>query len=322
MGTPVYMSPEQCRGAGAVDSRADIYSMGCILYQLVCGHPPFVAEGAGEIIAAQLYAEPQPLASLVPEIPRELDIVVARCLAKLPKDRPQTMEEVAIGLGGTLSHPPVGPKSFPIIAVRTSHTMSSPGKRNILIGGAVAALAVVGGITAATLGARSPAAEVVSAAAPEPAPAPPPDVKPLVAPEPAPVAPAVPEPAPAPPPPVPAAAPVPTTINLKLFSDPAGAEIYRVADGIKLGVTPLDQQMQRSDGFAVFTVKLAGYEDARIELPADKDGEMAVTLTKIVAAAPRVTRNVKRPEEPAAAPAKPAAKPGAINDGALDPFAK
>src|SRR5262249_22533545 len=54
MGTPHFMSPEQCRGAGQVDQRADVYSLGCVLFTIVVGRPPFEAEGAGELIAMHL----------------------------------------------------------------------------------------------------------------------------------------------------------------------------------------------------------------------------------------------------------------------------
>src|SRR5205085_5970230 len=60
MGTPTYMSPEQCKGTGDVDHRADLYSIGCIFYELICGRPPFTSEGAGELIGAHLYVEPEP----------------------------------------------------------------------------------------------------------------------------------------------------------------------------------------------------------------------------------------------------------------------
>jgi tRNA A-37 threonylcarbamoyl transferase component Bud32 len=95
MGTPVYMSPEQCRGAGYVDHRSDLYSLGCVLYHLLVGRPPFDGEGVGEIIAAHL-REPAPVPSaLAPGVPPAVDALVARCLAKQPEARFATAAELA-----------------------------------------------------------------------------------------------------------------------------------------------------------------------------------------------------------------------------------
>src|SRR5450755_2343770 len=95
MGTPRYMSPEQCRGAGAVDHRADLYSIGCIMYELLCGVPPFVAEGAGELIAMHLFVEPEPARSIEPGITHEAEELIASLLEKDPAKRPQTAAELA-----------------------------------------------------------------------------------------------------------------------------------------------------------------------------------------------------------------------------------
>ena len=62
LGTPTYMSPEQCRGNGIVDHRADHYALGCMMYEAIAGRPPFIADGPGEVIAAHLFATPAPLA--------------------------------------------------------------------------------------------------------------------------------------------------------------------------------------------------------------------------------------------------------------------
>ena len=88
MGTPTYMAPEQCRGAGAVDHRADLYALGCVAYQMMCGQPPFVTDGVGDLIARHLYFVPQPMRSLCPEIPADVDDLVLSLLQKDPAARP------------------------------------------------------------------------------------------------------------------------------------------------------------------------------------------------------------------------------------------
>ena len=93
MGTPVYMSPEQCRGVpGEVDHRTDIYSMGIILYQMLCGRPPFTSEGLGDILVSHLTRAPQPLRALAPEVPARVERAVLAALEKDKEKRPPTME--------------------------------------------------------------------------------------------------------------------------------------------------------------------------------------------------------------------------------------
>jgi eukaryotic-like serine/threonine-protein kinase len=94
MGTPSYMSPEQCRGAGDVDHRTDIYSLGCVLFQLVTGRVPFIAPTPGEMIASHLRQEPPVPSSLVAGLSPALDALIARCLAKDPEQRFATMTEL------------------------------------------------------------------------------------------------------------------------------------------------------------------------------------------------------------------------------------
>ncbi|HMG19724.1 MAG TPA: protein kinase, partial [Kofleriaceae bacterium] len=108
MGTPVYMSPEQCRGLVEVDHRSDIYSLGCVLFHLLTGRPPFDGEAPGDIMSAHI-REPAPVASSrAPEIAPSIDALVMRCLAKAPAERFQTMLELTAALGAVLQQLPGG----------------------------------------------------------------------------------------------------------------------------------------------------------------------------------------------------------------------
>ena len=106
MGTPPYMSPEQCRGAATIDRRTDLYALGCVLYELLCGRPPFSARSAGEIIAHHLYFRPRSPREHDPRIPRAVEDLVLWLLQKNPERRPGTaaqvaavIDEIAIGDG-------------------------------------------------------------------------------------------------------------------------------------------------------------------------------------------------------------------------------
>jgi serine/threonine protein kinase len=95
MGTPTYMSPEQCRGTGIVDARADLYSLGCIYYELLCGRPPFNEIGAGELIGAHLFVEPPPPTHFNSGISPDSNALIMALLQKRPEQRPQTATDLA-----------------------------------------------------------------------------------------------------------------------------------------------------------------------------------------------------------------------------------
>jgi serine/threonine-protein kinase len=95
MGTPRYMSPEQCHGAKDVDHRADIYALGIIAYEALCGRPPFVADGAGPTISMHLADPPPKLSDLNPTLPRRLELAVMKALEKEPARRYESMAEMA-----------------------------------------------------------------------------------------------------------------------------------------------------------------------------------------------------------------------------------
>jgi serine/threonine-protein kinase len=93
IGTPTYMAPEQCRGV-AIDHRADLYALGCVIYELCCGRPPFLGEGTGDVLAAHIHLPVPPMAPHSPDLPAAVEQLVRRLLAKVPADRVQSAEEL------------------------------------------------------------------------------------------------------------------------------------------------------------------------------------------------------------------------------------
>jgi serine/threonine protein kinase len=97
VGTPEYMAPEQIEGK-KVDARADVYSLGCVLYKMLVGRSPFSGEDDVQVLYRQLHEPPQPPSTLVPGIPTSVDQVLARALAKAPTDRYPDTRELAHAL--------------------------------------------------------------------------------------------------------------------------------------------------------------------------------------------------------------------------------
>jgi len=98
VGTPQYMSPEQATAERAIDHRTDIYSLGCVLYELLAGEPPFSGTSAQSVIRQHIAAEPRALTVLRPAVPPATAAAIARALAKDPVDRYPTATAFAEAL--------------------------------------------------------------------------------------------------------------------------------------------------------------------------------------------------------------------------------
>ena len=110
VGSPTYMSPEQLL-AEPVTPKSDIYALGLLGYELLTGHGPYLARAPSEIVAAHLRHVPRRLSELRPEIPPDLDMLLVRCLAKDPADRPsadEVMLALTPGAADALEWPPPG----------------------------------------------------------------------------------------------------------------------------------------------------------------------------------------------------------------------
>ena len=119
VGTPAYMAPEQCSDTGLVDHRADLYALGCILFELITGHPPFEDAEPEQILRAHLETPPPRLRDHAPDAPPCLDALCARLLAKHPADRVPSARALCAQLVGDA---PIVADAAPWRCGRTSAT--------------------------------------------------------------------------------------------------------------------------------------------------------------------------------------------------------
>jgi serine/threonine protein kinase len=282
MGTPLYMSPEQCKGSGKLDHRTDIYSLGVMIYEMLAGRPPFVAEGVGELFAMHMLEEPPPVTQFVPATPRHVAAAVMRSLAKNVEDRFASMDDFRRALLGdtvpaaapsrnrTSARPVAGaPRAGQAtIAPAQPTTLSSatsevgddelflPPKRSkvgfVVLGAAAAALAVGFVTYSKRPQPESPPAAVVPASAAETPPAP----------------------------------AEPATVTIRFEVDPSGSHIFRKSDGKDLGHPPLDLQLPRDGGKPEYVVRLEGYKDKVVTADLSRDQTMHISLEKEPVAVP------------------------------------
>ena len=95
LGTPTYIAPEQAAGDPDLDHRADIYALGVVTYEMLCGHPPFSGRSPQQVMQAHTNQKPEHIGARRHDTPAELAAVVMRCLEKLPADRPASAMEIA-----------------------------------------------------------------------------------------------------------------------------------------------------------------------------------------------------------------------------------
>jgi len=311
MGTPIYMSPEQCRGTRTVDHRSDIYSLGVIFYEMLVGQPPFVSEGFGDLVNMHLNVPPASARSKRAEIPLALDALVMKMLAKNPEDRYAEMGEVQAALKSSGSHtivsspdlvkrhakgrPPVtqtspmGDTTFSAGVGERVDGIPGAGRGKKVALGVIAAAAIVGGFFWWQQSGDSTNKAVAVTTPPKPVT--PPPTTPVT-------------------PPKPGAGDsggrgvfvqtvVPKKIELRLASVPAGAKVVDNVDGELLGLTPLVLTRPRG-GTLTLRFEKDGYNASTRTMPLDGDRAFELTLEQ----KPK-KKERKTPREPSSAePAK------------------
>jgi len=312
IGTPSYMSPEQCRGI-AVDQRSDIYSLGVILYRMLTGRLPFEADALGELLLQHMTQQPKSLREHEPTLPPSVDAAVLRALEKDPARRPGHVDELMRLLAD------IKTGGYPIVpedALKTAVDKPRRQKSSTLGGaaGEVGAgdgkrrgLFVAGGL--ALLAGFAATALVVSRASK--------DDKPKVVLE-DPKTPATPNPNPTPtPPPTTPTLPTPAApaeVHVSIKVTPPTAQL--LLDDAPI-TNPFDGHFAKSDLKHRLTAKLAGYRTESDWLTFDADRTVSLTLQK---GSDPVGK--KLPTPPPATPDKPPTTPDKPPTKGTEPTAR
>jgi len=285
MGTPVYMSPEQCLGTKEVDHRSDIYSLGIIIYEMLAGRPPFVSEGFGELLSMHLHESPGSLRELAPQVTAEVEFAVMRMLAKKPHERYQSMADVraALAAASGLPHPVVpehklgSTDQFGVRATLAAHatetrpktlspTTLTPGglqaaaipdvtvkvRRMPWAAAGIASGLIVVAVLAAALLRKEPPSPPVSTGTTRPGP--PREIQTVAPPK------------------------APLAVSVRLESTPPGARVVRVADGTVLGTTPETIELRPSSEPLPLRFEKEGFLAAMREASLAADSTLSVVL--------------------------------------------
>ncbi len=136
LGTPFYVSPEQAQGQRDLTSLTDIYSFGVILYELITGVVPFAGDSAYAIVHAHIYAAPEPPSEKNPALPRALDAVLLKALAKRPEDRYPTATDLMNAFAaaiGAADAPPAQAQAAPHTAAPSRERETEPASGSVYI---------------------------------------------------------------------------------------------------------------------------------------------------------------------------------------------
>ncbi len=122
VGTPLYMSPEQALGEDRLDGRSDVYSLGCVLYEMLAGEPPYTGPTPHAILARRLAAPVPPLRTVRETVPAPMQLAIERALAKVPADRFSSASEFVEALTTTrpVPRPPGRTLDIPFRSLRTA----------------------------------------------------------------------------------------------------------------------------------------------------------------------------------------------------------
>jgi eukaryotic-like serine/threonine-protein kinase len=307
MGSPAYMSPEQCRDSSDVDLRTDIYSLAIIVYEMLAGVPPFVSRSSTEMLVMQIANNPPPLREHVPDLPEHVDQAVIRALAKdrevryssvdyfvgallgtYPAATAQGSTPSPVALGsfsrrGGLTPVPV-PLSGPNITTFSRSTGEVSAKSSEVELESMRTkrwpLVAVAGVVVAAM-----AVFLVLRGRPGTPPTP---VQATLA---AVAGAGVGKPT------------APATVRVLVRSTPAGASVVDAKEGTILGITPLEKIFKQKSEILGIVIRLEGHKDKAISISLDGNSSTSVDLELAAAVRPEPARG---PESARSEPAKTA----------------